>query len=314
MRIVFMGTPTFAETILNALANVHDVIAVYTQADAVRGRGKKLCPTPVKAAAESLNIPVHTPKTLTCENELETLKQLKPDAICVAAYGKILPKSVLELPKYGCLNVHASLLPRWRGAAPIERAILAGDAQVGICIMRMEEGLDTGDFCISRAIDVAGQNTTVLSDQLADLGAHGLLLALAQLEAGQKNIWLAQDNSKATYANKIERGELDITPTESAQTICRKIQASGTAHPSHAIIAGKEVVVLKANAVESEFNIESGKVAFVQKRLLLGTCDGTVELLKLKPAGKKEMDAKAFAAGVQGIKAGGTTWSSIDKK
>ena len=144
MRVVFMGTPAFAATILDDLAEQHDVAAVYTRPDAVRGRGKRLEPSPVKAAAERRGLRVLTPRTLRDEAAQRELASFAPDVICVAAYGAILPKEVLDIPRFGCLNVHASLLPRWRGAAPIERAILAGDEEAGVCIMRMEVGLDTG--------------------------------------------------------------------------------------------------------------------------------------------------------------------------
>ena len=146
MRVVFMGTPDFAASILIELKEQHDVVAVYTRADAVRGRGKKLVPSPVKEVALGANIPVFEPRTLRDEAEVERLRALDPDVICVAAYGMILPQAVLDIPKHGCLNVHASLLPKYRGAAPIERAILNGDDEAGVCIMRMEAGLDTGDY------------------------------------------------------------------------------------------------------------------------------------------------------------------------
>ena len=168
MRVVFMGTPDFAASILIELKEQHDVVAVYTRADAVRGRGKKLVPSPVKEVALGANIPVFEPRTLRDEAEVERLRALDPDVICVAAYGMILPQAVLDIPKHGCLNVHASLLPKYRGAAPIERAILNGDDEAGVCIMRMEAGLDTGDYCICRSCQIAGMNAERLTGELAD--------------------------------------------------------------------------------------------------------------------------------------------------
>ena len=314
MRIVFMGTPDFAASILQAIAPVHDVVAVYTRADAVRGRGKKLLPSPVKAVAEGLGIPVRTPATLRNAEVQRELAEVAPDAICVAAYGMILPREVLDIPRLGCLNVHASLLPRWRGAAPVERAILAGDEEAGVCVMRMEEGLDTGDYCICRSIDVADTPAPLLTDQLADLGAHALLTALTQAEAGIIR-WTAQDEELVTYAAKIERGELDLSPADSATALCRKVQASSEAHPSHAEVAGKRVTVLSARgiagderAAELAADIAPGQVRFAGKRLFLGAADGAVELLSVKPDGKQAMEAKAFAAGIQGIKDGNKIW------
>ena len=314
MRIVFMGTPDFAASILRAIAPVHDVVAVYTRADAVRGRGKKLLPSPVKTVAEGLGIPVRTPATLRDADVVRELAAAAPDAICVAAYGMILPREVLDIPRLGCLNVHASLLPRWRGAAPVERAILAGDEEAGVCVMRMEEGLDTGDYCICRAIDVADTSAPLLTDQLADLGAHALLTALSQAEAGIIR-WTAQEEDLVTYAAKIERGELDLSPADSACVLCRKVQASSEAHPSHAAVAGKRVTVLgvrgiagDARAAEFAKDIAPGQVRFAGKRLFIGAADGAVELLSVKPDGKQAMEAKAFAAGIQGIKDGNKIW------
>ena len=314
MRIVFMGTPDFAASILRAIAPVHDVVAVYTRADAVRGRGKKLLPSPVKTVAEGLGIPVRTPATLRDADVVRELADAAPDAICVAAYGMILPREVLDIPRLGCLNVHASLLPRWRGAAPVERAILAGDEEAGVCVMRMEEGLDTGDYCICRAIDVTDTPAPLLTDQLADLGAHALLTALSQAEAGIIR-WTAQEAELVTYAAKIERGELDFSPADDACVLCRKVQASSEAHPSHAAVAGKRVTVLGVRGIAgderaAEFakDIAPGQVRFAGKRLFIGAADGAVELLSVKPDGKQAMEAKAFAAGIQGIKDGNKIW------
>ena len=178
MRVVYMGTPDFSATILEELAAHHEVTAVYTRPDAVRGRGKKLVPSPVKELAERLGLPVLTPRTLRDEAVQAELASFEPEAICVAAYGALLPREVLELPPHGCLNVHGSLLPRWRGAAPIERAILAGDPETGVSIMEMEEGLDTGPYCVQRSIPIAGLRSPVLSDVRAVLGVRALLTAL----------------------------------------------------------------------------------------------------------------------------------------
>lgn len=317
MRVVFMGTPKLAADILVEIAQQHEVVCVYTRPDAVRGRGAKLEPSPVKAAAERLGIPVRTATSLRDAEEQAHLAELAPDAICVAAYGCILPREVLEIPRYGCLNVHASLLPRWRGAAPIERAILAGDEQTGVCIMRMEEGLDTGPYCVRRATEVEGKSAAELTDELANLGARALLTGLSVVEQGGAE-WTFQDDAAATYAEKLAKDELYPDPAEPAAAMVRKVLASSEAHPARAVIAGRSATVERVALPDDERaaalcdGLEQGAVRFAAKRLFLGTGDGAVEVLSLKPDGKKSMDACAFAAGVQGIKAGGCTWGRVD--
>lgn len=317
MRVVFMGTPKLAADILVEIAQQHEVVCVYTRPDAVRGRGAKLEPSPVKAAAERLGIPVRTATSLRDAEEQAYLAELAPDAICVAAYGCILPREVLEIPRYGCLNVHASLLPRWRGAAPIERAILAGDEQTGVCIMRMEEGLDTGPYCVRRATEVEGKSAAELTDELANLGARALLTGLSVVEQGGAE-WTFQDDAAATYAEKLSKDELYPDPAEPAAAMVRKVLASSEAHPARAVIAGRSATVERVALPDDERaaalcdGLEQGAVRFAAKRLFLGTGDGAVEVLSLKPDGRKSMDARAFAAGVQGIKAGGCTWGRVD--
>ena len=317
MRVVFMGTPKLAADILVEIAQQHEVVCVYTRPDAVRGRGAKLEPSPVKAAAERLGIPVRTATSLRDAEEQAHLAELAPDAICVAAYGCILPREVLEIPRYGCLNVHASLLPRWRGAAPIERAILAGDEQTGVCIMRMEEGLDTGPYCVRRTTEVEGTSAAELPDELANLGARALLTGLSVVEQGGAE-WTFQDDAAATYAEKLAKDELYPDPAEPAAAMVRKVLASSEAHPARAVIAGRSATVERVALPDDERaaalcdGLEQGAVRFAAKRLFLGTGDGAVEVLSLKPDGKKSMDARAFAAGVQGIKAGGCTWGRVD--
>ena len=225
----------------------------------------------------------------------------------------LLPAEVLSIPAHGCLNVHASLLPRWRGAAPIERAILSGDEEAGVCIMRMEEGLDTGDYCVCRSLEVGDKNVALLTDLLADLGAHALLTALSQLEAGCIR-WTRQDAEHVTYAEKIGKDELALSPADTVELACRKVRASSAAHPAHATVAGKDITVLAAQPAPAEqaeaacAGMEPGSVRFVAKRLYLGAADGAMELLEVKPAGKAAMAAKAFAAGIQGIKENTKTW------
>ena len=314
MRVVFMGTPDFAASILDELKEQHEVIAVYTQPDAVRGRGKKLVPSPVKELAQSAGIPVFQPTSLRTPEEQDHLRELAPDMICVAAYGKILPQEVLDIPEYGCLNVHASLLPKYRGAAPIERAILAGDEQTGVCIMRMEAGMDTGDYCICRSCDIGDMSCKRLTAELAEKGAYALLSAMYSIEQGNV-YWTRQDESQVTYAPKIEKGELNCDPGDTVVTNLRRVQASSDAHPSKCSIAGKGVTIIAAKATGEDLDKsnapDQGKVAFQAKKLYLGCADGPIEIIEIKPDGKKEMSAAAFASGVQGIKAGNVIWERM---
>lgn len=317
MRIAFMGTPQFAADILQGLMAQHDVACVYTMPDKVRGRGKRLVPSPVKEVAQELGLDVRTPSSLSDAEELGHIQSLELDAICVAAYGKLLPPSVLSAPRFGCINVHASLLPRWRGAAPIERAVLAGDEQVGVCIMRMEEGLDTGPYCIRRSIQAAGKSAASLTDELSLLGLSALLSALAQIEEGCVN-WIEQGADGVAYADKILKGELNLDPADSAEASIRRVLASSEVHPCRAVIAGKEATIVSAAIADSsEVPLEggmvlgddrlggddvvpcasAGDVRATKKRLFLRVRDGWIEVVSLKPAGRKAMPASAFLAG-----------------
>lgn len=311
MRIVFMGTPEFAATILEELHLHHEVVGVYTRPDAVRARGRELVASPVKQLACELGLPVFTPRTLRSAEAVEELRSLSPDVICVAAYGAILTREVLDVPTHGCLNVHASLLPRWRGAAPVERAILAGDEFAGVCIMRMEEGLDTGDYCVCRSMPIGDLGAAELTAELAGLGACALVTALAHVEAGAAR-WTAQDESRVTYADKIGKGELDLSPEASALECVRRVQASSAAHSARCLVAGRGVTVQRARLLDASADVAlpvQGSAVFAGKRLLLGCADGALEVLELKPDGKKAMDAKAFAAGVQALRGEGAEWA-----
>lgn len=313
MRVVFMGTPDFAATILEELAFHHDVACVYTRPDAVRSRGKELDPSPVKAMAESRGIPVRTPQTLKDPAVQQEIASWEPDAICVAAYGMILPKEVLDIPVHGCLNVHASLLPRWRGAAPVERALLAGDEETGVCIMKMEEGLDTGPYCVYRTAFTEGKYAPELSDELANLGAHALLTALNHIEEDAL-VWIDQPEEGATYASKIEKGELALDPNGCAEEECRKVRAASAAHPSRCEIAGKTVSVERARLLPDDDGADipaAGRAALIRKRLVLGFAEGAIEVERVKPDGKSSMDATSFASGIQGMKANGASWGHV---
>lgn len=311
MRVIFMGTPRIAAEILKELAREHEIACVVTQPDAVRGRGSRFVASDVAQVAEALGLTVIKPAKMD-EETIECLKSLDADVACVVAFGKILPQEVLDIPPYGCLNVHASLLPRWRGAAPIERAILAGDKCVGVSIMKMDAGLDTGDYCNQRQEPIAGRDALELQDAIASLGATALLDTLYALEADCGITWISQDESQVTYAEKIGKGELNLDPYLSSVINERHVRASSEAHPSRAIVAGRYCTIEKAKAiVECELdseNVRPGMIVWRNKKLFLTCADGFLEVLHVKPDGKKSMDAKAFAAGIQGIKSGNLSW------
>ena len=205
MKILFMGTPAIAAKVLSVLADSkHEVLGVFTRPDSVSGRGKKLLPSPVKAVALEHGFPVDEFKSFKDGSAFERIKELNPDAICVVAYGALLPEEVLGFPRFGSINVHASLLPRWRGAAPIERCILEGDVETGVSIMQMEAGLDTGPYCVQRVVSVGEKYHAELSRDLAEVGAEALVCALDQIEAGTAK-WSVQDDALSNYAAKIDK-------------------------------------------------------------------------------------------------------------
>ncbi|WP_283170382.1 methionyl-tRNA formyltransferase [Curtanaerobium respiraculi] len=316
MRIVFMGTPSYAATILENLIAQHEVAGVYTRPDAVRGRGRRLVASPVKQVAALQGIPVFTPRTLRDPAVQAEIASLAPDAICVAAYGAILPAEVLAIPPRGCLNVHASLLPHWRGAAPVERAILAGDEETGVCVMRMEEGLDTGDYCIMRQTAIGRKNAEELTAELAILGSQALLTALAHMEQGTLE-WKKQDDFFATYAHKIEKGELNLAPTDKAKIAQRKVQASSPAHPARCKVASRSVAITRAEREPSRLLREKtklvpGRAILYDRQLYLCMADQLLRIDGIHPDGKHEMTGADFARGVQNIKSGLITWEALD--
>lgn len=307
MRIVFMGTPDFAVPSLRALAAAHDVALVLTRPDAVRSRGKKLEPSPVKAAALELGLPVLEAKRMEPE-VVDALRAARADVFCVAAYGCILPDEVLTMAPLGCVNVHASLLPRWRGAAPIQRAILAGDAEAGVSIMRIGHGVDTGAYCAQASYSVAGKSADELTSELAELGAGLLLEVLPGLAAGTVS-WTEQDEALVTHAAKIQKAELRLDPAVSAADNERRALASSDAAPARCMLAGKPVRVLAARvAPVSGAVLAAGELAIQGGRVLLGCGEGALEVLELKPDGKRAMDAAAWAAGQRGA---AVTWEAL---
>ena len=318
MRVVFMGTPTLAARILAELAAHHEVALAVTRPDAVSGRGSKKRPSPVKEMALSLDIPVHEASRMD-ESAQDALIKAAPEAICVAAFGCLLPPSVLECAPYGCLNVHMSLLPRWRGAAPIERAMLEGDPRIGFSIMRMEEGLDTGPFCAQGSFDADGRYLDELEEELALAGAKALAETLDALEKGPVS-WIEQDSSRANYASKIGKDELSLNPSKTAEANCACVRASSGAHPAKASLAERDVTIEKAHPVrcddlpEQAALLESGDACFVQKRLFLICDEGAIEVERLKPNGKQSMDARAFCAGIQNFKKESKRWGASHER
>ena len=294
MRIVFMGTPGFAVPSLRALAGAHDVGLVLTRPDAVRGRGKRLEPSAVKAAATELGIDVLETKRIT-DDAMSSIRAAEPDVIVVAAFGCILPDAVLEAAPLGCVNVHASSLPRWRGAAPIQRAILSGDARAGVSIMRVVHDLDAGAYCRQADVEVGEKSCPQVMGELAELGARELLTALDQMADGTA-VWVEQDESKATYAKKIEKAEMLLDPAASALDNRRRVQTSLDAAPARMAVAGKGVRVLTARVAEE--GVAQGEVLVRHGRVIAGCADGAIELLRVKPDGKREMEASAWAAGL----------------
>lgn len=313
MKIIFMGTPNFAAGILEGLIKYEniDIAAVFTGEDAVRGRGKKLVETDVAICAKKNGIDVFKPKSLKNTEVLDQIKAFEADFICVAAYGKLLPIEVLNAPKYNCLNVHGSLLPKWRGAAPIQRAILAGDKYCGTSIMNMEIGMDTGDYCLCSSVEVADKTFYEIEQELISKSVVDMVNAMESIMAGSVK-WTVQEEEKVTYAKKIEKRELWLSPEDDLNFAKLKIQASNEAHPSKCSINCRNVTIIKAvKSDDFDISLDCGKVLFVNKRLFLGFSNGLLEILEIKPDGKNIMDAKSFSAGVQNIKSGNVVWGEI---
>lgn len=302
MRVVFMGTPAFAVPSLRALAQRHDVVAVVTRPDAVSGRGSKAVPSPVRHLAEELGIPVMTPTTLLDPGVTRSLRETSCDVIVVAAFGALLPEEVLQIPPAGCVNVHGSLLPRWRGAAPVQRAILAGDQVTGVCIMRMAAGLDTGPVSRCREVAVGRGDTEGLTQALAEAGAELLIEALDGIEAGTE-AWVPQDDALATYASKVGRDDVRIAPDMTVEDADRRVRASSPSAPCRVSIGGRRVTVLVAEPAAGP--VEPGTVE-VSPDVVLGLADGALTLLSVRPEGKATMPASAWSNGAR--LACGTAW------
>ena len=298
MRAIFMGTPEFAVPTLQALIDHHEVIGVVTQPDKQRGRGKKVQFPPVKEKAVEYNIPVYQPVRAKEEAFIETLRQLNPDVIVVVAYGQILPESILNIPKYGCINVHGSLLPKYRGAAPIQWAVLDGEEKTGITTMFMEKGLDTGDMLDKVEVVLDPKETAgTLHDKLMEAGADLLLETLKKLEAGTA-VRTKQDDSKSCYAKMLskEMGKIDFT--KSANEIERLIRGMNPWPSAYTSMSGKTMKIWDADVVEYQGNEKPGTIVDVAKdSILVATGENALALKEIQLAGKKRMQVQAFLLG-----------------
>lgn len=292
MRVIFMGTPEFSVPVLDALVDAgHEIAAVYCQPPRPAGRGKKDRPTPVHARAEALDLEVRHPVSLKGAEEQAAFAALEADVAVVVAYGLILPQAVLDAPQKGCLNIHASLLPRWRGAAPIHRAIMAGDAETGICIMQMEAGLDTGPVLLRQSTAIGAEETTSqLHDRLSEMGAALIVEALARLPDLNPEV---QPEEGVTYAAKIDKVEAQIDWSQPAQEVDRKIRGLSPFPGAWCEIDGQRVKLLASRLANG-----SGAAGEVLDDALTVACgSGAVELLRLQRAGKGAQNRDVFLRG-----------------
>ncbi|MDA9207890.1 methionyl-tRNA formyltransferase [Octadecabacter sp.] len=284
MRIVFMGTPDFSVPVLDALVEAgHDVCAVYCQPPRPAGRGKKERPTPVHARADALGLPVRHPVSLKGADEQAKFASLNADIAVVVAYGLILPQVVLDAPTQGCLNIHASLLPRWRGAAPIHRAIMAGDETTGVCIMQMEAGLDTGPVLLRREIAIeTGETTGELHDRLSALGSDAIVDALGTLPTLTA---VVQPEDGVTYASKIDKAEARVDWARAPVDLANHINGLSPFPGAWADAGGDRLKLLKA--VASDKTLPAGQVLIEADRMFVGCAGGVVEILAAQRAGKR---------------------------
>ncbi len=295
MKIIFAGTPEFAVPALQALLDSeHEVLAVYTQPDRPAGRGRKLQIGPVKSLALSANIPVFQPLNLHAEHEVAVMRSLGADLMVVVAYGLILSQTVLDIPKWGCINIHGSLLPRWRGAAPINRAIMAGDKQTGITIMRVVKQLDAGDMLYKMACEIGTHETaSELHDRMMLMGAEGLIKTLTLIEADKLEPEV-QDEALVTYAHKLAKHEAKLDWSQSALNLERQVRGLNAWPVAHTQLAGKIMRVWRAEVVEKSVTAVPGTVLEDTQHIDVATGSGVLRLLEIQMPGKKRVDVSAF--------------------
>ena len=305
MRVVFMGTPDFSVPALERIATEHEVVAVVTQKDKPKGRGQELSYTPVKESALKLNIPVLQPEKVKEESFVEELKELNPDVIVVIAFGQILSNDILTLPKYGCVNVHASLLPKYRGAAPIQWAVIDGEEKSGVCTMKMDEGLDTGDIIDVDEVMLDPKETGgSLFDKLSNLGGDLILKTLQNLEFG-KATFIKQDDSKSTYAKKMtkELGLIDFT--KDAESIERLIRGLNPWPSAFTYLDGKVMKIWDADVVDQS-GVPGTVISEDKDSFVIATGDKALRVNELQLEGKKRMKSSDFLNGrsIEGSKLG----------
>ena len=297
MRVIFAGTPDFAASALAALIEAgHEILVVLTQPDRPKGRGMKLTPSPVKTLALQHNLPVWQPENLKDTAVQQQLRDLQADVMVVAAYGLLLPAAVLNIPEHGCLNIHASLLPRWRGAAPIQRAIEAGDVESGVCIMQMDVGLDTGDVLLSRNTPITDDTTAAqLHDALAVIGAEAIVEALAKLP---ELIAVSQPEAGVTYAQKLSKADAEIDWALGAKQIHNKIRALNPVPGAWSSLNGQVIKIWASTVLEQSNNAAIGSIIAADKQgIAVQTSEGVVLITELQASGSKRMAAAAFVAG-----------------
>jgi len=294
LRIIFAGTPDFAARHLDALlSSGHNIVGVFTQPDRPAGRGKKLMPSPVKVLAEEKGLPVFQPVSLRPQENQQLVADLNADVMVVVAYGLILPKAVLDMPRLGCINVHGSLLPRWRGAAPIQRSLWAGDAETGVTIMQMDVGLDTGDMLVKLTCPITAEDTSAtLYDKLAGLGPQGLIETLAQLAKGAAQPQV-QDEALVTYAEKLSKEEARVDWSLPAAQLERCIRAFNPWPMSWLLIDDQPLKIWKASVINAAASAAPGTIIDANKQgIQVATGEGVLNLEVLQPAGKKAMSAQ----------------------
>jgi methionyl-tRNA formyltransferase len=299
MKILFMGTPEPARMCMKALIDAReDIVAVITQPDRPKGRGLKLAPGPVKETAAEHDIPVFQPDKIKDKDSIDLVRGLAPDLIVIVAYGKILPKEILDIPKYGAINVHASLLPKYRGAAPVQRAILNGDKYTGITIMKVIEALDAGDIIAQESIPIYdADNAATLTERLFKLGAKLLVSVVSQIKSGKMNA-VKQDDEKASYAPTLNKENGVIDWKMKAPQICDQIKAFNPWPGAYTYYKGKTLKVISAEPMRKE-GCSNGRIMEILKNrgFVVGVCEGAVLVTQVQPESGKAMNAYQFAIG-----------------
>lgn len=314
LKIVFAGTPPFAAEHLESLiATEHRIVGVYTQPDRASGRGKHLHPSAVKYLAQTHDLPVYQPASLRSPEAQQALAALKPDLMVVVAYGLLLPQAVLDIPRFGCINVHASLLPRWRGAAPIERALLAGDKETGVTIMQMDKGLDTGPMLHKIPLPITeDDDRQTLESRLADIGRIGLIYCLQNLDALRETAQV-QDNNLSTYASKVDKTEALINWGQSAESINLLIRSGIGRTPAYSFLGGERIRLLKARPSEERTLAAPGTIVKADReRLSIACADSMLNVTLMQLPGKNPLSIGEILNSRKELLAPGQCFSSTE--